>query len=265
MQSLTRRVTKLKSNAFEAIILAAGQGKRMPSNFRSEPKGLLNLGDTTPIQLAINTLIRANIKKITIVTGYLSGMYRSKFKDWPEVKLIENPHYESCGSFSSLAACKEEIENNVLILESDIIFHPKIVSDVLSTTSPNLVVVTSKSNSGDEVWARLAKGRLHSLSKDVSSSDVLGEYVGISRFSAEAFQQIMSANLCNLQNNSPRKCISQEYEIGINELALEGKVEIFWKEDLIWTEIDTEEDFLKAKTKVFPRLRPIYEDLGIPL
>ena len=65
-----------------AVILAAGIGSRLRTIISNKPKGFINIGDISLIERSIKLLKEAGIKKIYVVTGYLSHYYTSLSKNY---------------------------------------------------------------------------------------------------------------------------------------------------------------------------------------
>ena len=110
-----------------AIIMAAGIGKRMQPVTLQTPKPLVKVQGVRMIDTVIRGLHQNGITEIYIVTGYLKEQFQILEKEYPGVKLIENPYYDSCNNISSLYMAREHIEN-VIILDGDqMIYNPDIL------------------------------------------------------------------------------------------------------------------------------------------
>ena len=97
-----------------AIILAAGVGKRMiPININI-PKGLVIVKDEPLIERLIKQLNEKNIRNIYIVTGHLREKY-SYLEDKFNVTLINNLKYADSGNIVSLFKAKNYIDNSYII------------------------------------------------------------------------------------------------------------------------------------------------------
>jgi len=130
----------------KAVILAAGFGNRMrPLTFKTH-KTLLSVGDQTIIERIINSLISHNIKEIILVTGYqadsIRGHLDARFPDL-KVQYVHNPDYLKTNNIYSLwlAFQHADINSDFLLIESDLIYNPKIIEKILSSSYPNVALV----------------------------------------------------------------------------------------------------------------------------
>lgn len=85
-----------------AIIMAAGVGKRMRPVTLDTPKPLVRVNGARLIDTVIAGLRQNGIGEIYVVVGYRKERFQGLERDWPGVKLIENPWYDTCNNISSL-------------------------------------------------------------------------------------------------------------------------------------------------------------------
>ena len=101
-----------------AIIMAAGKGTRMRPVTLHTPKPLVKVNGKRMIDSVIEALHKNGISEIYIVVGYLKDQFEILPKEYENVKLIENPFYDTCNNISSLYVARDYIEN-AIILDGD--------------------------------------------------------------------------------------------------------------------------------------------------
>lgn len=129
----------------QALILAAGMGNRLGKYTKDNTKCMLDINGKTLILRALEALESNGIKKCVIVVGYqkqnLMNAVGTKFKSM-EICYVANDVYNKTNNIYSLFLAKDYLlEDDTLLLESDLIFEPKIIKDVLNDPEPTLAVV----------------------------------------------------------------------------------------------------------------------------
>ena len=141
-----------------AVILAAGQGKRF--NGLNKPKGFLNIYHKKLIQYSLENIRRIGIKKVIIATGYKSEYYDALCNNsielyGLEIKTVFNEKYKVSGSMYSLYNLKELINEDFILLDSDIIYDFEGFKEYVEKSSGDSLFITNASESGDEVYVEI--------------------------------------------------------------------------------------------------------------
>lgn len=135
----------------QAIILAAGMGKRLGRYTKEGTKCMVPINGKTLIEYTIESLVANNISKLVMVIGYkgnvlknfISEKFNSSNLNGMKIEYIENPVYDKTNNIYSLFLAKEELANDdTLLLESDLIFKPSIISNLIKSKDKNLAVVS---------------------------------------------------------------------------------------------------------------------------
>ena len=124
----------------QAVILAAGTGSRI-REFHALPKGFITLGDQTLIQQSIEKLQACGVQNILIVTGYAAEFYEALAKENKKINTIYNAHYQNYGSLFSLYCAKDHVKEDFLIVESDLIYDPNLIRQIMNSGKENLLVL----------------------------------------------------------------------------------------------------------------------------
>lgn len=130
----------------QALMLAAGMGKRLGRYTQNATKCMVPVNGKTLIEYCIEALLKAGIRTMIMVIGYkgevLKGFLEGKY---PEMNIawIENPVYDKTNNIYSLFLASHELEkDDTILLESDLIFDPAILSELIENPQPNLAVVS---------------------------------------------------------------------------------------------------------------------------
>ena len=135
----------------QALMLAAGMGKRLGRYTKNATKCMVPVNGKTLIEYAIEALVKNNIKKMVIVVGYKSDVLinfiHSKFNEsnlnGMKIEFIENKVYDKTNNIYSLYMAKDAFcQDDTILLESDLIFKPEIITKLIKSKDPNLAVVS---------------------------------------------------------------------------------------------------------------------------
>ena len=129
----------------QAIILAAGMGKRLKDLTHDVTKCMIKVNDATLIERMLEQLDNLNLSRIVIVVGY-QAQKLIDFIDTLNVRTpiiyVTNDIYDKTNNIYSLYLAREcLLQEDTLLLESDLIFESKILDHLLEDPYPNLALV----------------------------------------------------------------------------------------------------------------------------
>jgi 2-aminoethylphosphonate-pyruvate transaminase len=249
-----------------AIILAAGQGLRLRGVVDDRPKGLVEVAGEPLVARSIRCLRAAGIVEVTIVAGYCADQYRAGFGHVEGVSIVLNDAFASSGSMASLAigldACRDR--QDVLVLESDIIYEPRALTELLAASASTATLVSGVTGAGDEVWVDAVHGRLRAMSKDPATlGAIAGEFVGITRLSADAARAMREAFAAFVAIHGHAR---MDYETGaLVAIARAQPVDVVIVPDLQWGEIDDERQYARVSALKWSDCQPTVRPLAVRL
>jgi 2-aminoethylphosphonate-pyruvate transaminase len=235
-----------------AVIPAAGRGLRLKSVGLECPKGFLRIGELPIVEESLLRLLAAGISRIVIVTGHLAEHYAELATRYPNtIKLVHNPAFAATGSMHSLAVAQQSIEGDFLLLDSDLVYEQRALTEVLAHPAPDVLLVSPPSGSGDEVYVEADDRRLHKMSKQVSQlgGEILGEMVGISKVSCLCYKEMIA-----YARNKCGQAIQLEYEAALVGAAGNVPIHCHLAPELLWSEIDNEDHFKRASESIYPAI-----------
>ncbi|MFH1327483.1 MAG: phosphocholine cytidylyltransferase family protein [Candidatus Bathyarchaeota archaeon] len=239
----------------KAIILAAGVGKRLYPLTRKMPKCMLKINKETLIEQYFYSFSKCGINEVVLVVGHLNRIIKEtldkKFKG-VKIKYIYNKYYEVYGSaYSFWLTRKEFIESPIILLDSDVLFHPKILEKLVKSKHENcLIVDRSFVDTGEEVKVSVEGKTVKKLGKEtVRSSNCVGENVGFYKFSENKYTVIRE-----IMKFIKDYAFNFEYEDAINLSLDKLKMQYIPTKGLPWIEIDSPEDLHRAREDIYPKI-----------
>lgn len=148
----------------QAIILAAGMGRRLGDLTKGHTKCMVEVNGQTLIDRAIHQLSKLNLKRLVLVVGYkgkeLKEYIGNRYDDILKIEYIENPIYDRTNNIYSLALAKDILcEDDSLLLESDLIFEDSMLEMLVSHPDPNLALVAKYETWMDGTMVRIDQDR----------------------------------------------------------------------------------------------------------
>lgn len=148
----------------QAIILAAGMGRRLGDLTRGHTKCMVEVNGQTLIDRAIHQLSKLNLTRLVLVVGYkgmeLKEYIGNRYDDILKIEYIENPIYDRTNNIYSLALAKDILcEDDSLLLESDLIFEDSMLEMLVNHPDPNLALVAKYETWMDGTMVRLDSER----------------------------------------------------------------------------------------------------------
>lgn len=235
----------------KALILAAGDGGRLGNLTRNKPKALVRLLGVPLIERVILTAKQAGISRFLIVCGYCGDKLKSFLGNGKRlgvaIDYVENGDWEK-GNGSSACSARHLITKNFVLLMSDHIFDPRILSSLMSyeTQSSIVLAVERKKPSHEDGKVLEKNGKIIAIGKHVEPSNCVD--TGIFLCTPGLFDYIPIADS------------KIEFSDCVNNAAQHGDAEIFdihhvksyssgMRKEISpwWVDVDTERDLQTAE------------------
>tara|TARA_B100001964_G_scaffold244411_1_gene325799 strand:- start:1668 stop:2417 length:750 start_codon:yes stop_codon:yes gene_type:complete len=126
--------TDYKENISTALLLAAGTGSRLRPITNNIPKCLARVNETPILEHLVECLHQHNFRRLVVVVGYLEQSIRDlldKIAGSLTVEYIVSDQYETTNNIYSLWLAREIIQEPVVLIESDLIFTPPLLQEML--------------------------------------------------------------------------------------------------------------------------------------
>ena len=129
----------------QAIILAAGMGKRLGEYTQNNTKCMVEVNGVKLIDRVFKQLATLPISRVVMVIGYEGEKLRNYLVDEKEglrIDYVENSVYNKTNNIYSLWLAKEQLqEDDTLLIESDLIFDDQMLPLICNHPEPNLALV----------------------------------------------------------------------------------------------------------------------------
>lgn len=129
----------------QAIILAAGMGRRLGELTGDNTKCMLKVNGVRLIDRALDCLSKIGLSRIILVVGYKGDNvkeYVGNSYKGVDIVYVDNPIYDKTNNIYSLYLAKDWLlKEDTLLLESDLIYEPAVVERIVSNPYPNLALV----------------------------------------------------------------------------------------------------------------------------
>jgi choline kinase len=231
-----------------AIILDAGEGKRLRPLTKNLPKCLIKIGSKTILEHQLSRLVDCGIAEVILVVGYQSSMILRKLEQEPfdlKMKYVTNPVYHKTNTVYSLWLARGWMDKDFLYLNGDVFFHEEVLRRLIAAEHRTcLAVETRREVATEEVKVELTEEIVKSIGKEMDPSVADGEFVGIAKFSKET--NIMFRR--RLDEVVREGKLNAFFELAVHRMLDECSVYAIDVSDLPCIEIDTHIDLEEARS-----------------
>ena len=236
----------------KAIILSAGQGKRLLPLTKKTPKAALPVGSRTVLEWQLQELAKCKIHEVVVVTGFGADQIDSIIDNQKSIaaRPLYNPFYSQSDNLGTCWIARHEMTAPFMIINGDTIFESAIVEKLLASDPENpvnLVTDCKDLYDDDDMKVILDEGIVKNVSKTLDRARVDGESIGMMSFNHEGASTFVSELDSMMRSSSG---LSQWYLSAIVSVAQSRKVFACPIDGLEWCEIDSIDDLKSAAKKI---------------
>ena len=234
----------------KAIILSAGQGRRLLPLTERAPKCMLPVRAKPLIGWQIDALFQSGIDDVTVVIGFgaeaveagLAARYGPR-----RVRTLYNPFFALTDNLVSCWVARTEMEKEFLLLNGDTLFAPGVLARLLAAPEhPITLAVSSKERYDEDDMKVIRDGeRLLQVGKKLPLDRVDAESIGMMTFRGDGPRLFRDA--IDRALRTP-EALKQWYLSLIDTLARTGVVYTQAIPANGWTEVDSPADLERAAT-----------------
>ena len=185
----------------QAIILAAGMGRRLGEYTRNNTKCMVEVNGQKLIDRLLLQLQKLNLSRIIIVVGYKGKELQAHVQASPfpsqgeEIDFVENPVYDKTNNIYSLSLVKEQLaQDDTLLIESDLILSDRLLPMLVEAPEQNVALVAKYESWMDGTMVSIDDDRniVNFITKDAFNYNDTDKYyktVNVYKFSREFAQQ----------------------------------------------------------------------------
>lgn len=232
------------------VVLAAGQGQRLRPDTDDLPKTLLPVdGDTTILDIALRNLATAGVTDTAIVVGYAAHAIEARLADLRDrykmhVRLIHNDRVDWNNAYS-LWHAREFYTEGALLVNGDTVHPGSVEKTLLAAPDDGIMLATDavKTLTDEGMKVQTTPDNVVTLiTKQMPVESAYGEYIGVSRISADIAPALTDALERTWRDNP-----DLYYEDAFQLLADEGHVHAVSIGATEWVEVDDHADLAVAR------------------
>ena len=244
-------MNKISETSTKAVILSAGQGRRLLPLTENSPKCLLPVSGKTIIEWQIDALLAAGIEEISVVTGFQTGLVEAllqqRYSDHKQIRTLFNPFFEVADNLASCWIARSVMDCDFLLLNGDTVFDVSLLTQVLESESTpiTLSIDYKKVYDADDMKVQLdEKGLVKHVNKTLSEDQIDAESIGLIYFRSNG--PILFRDAVEDALRYPTELKSWYLTI-IDALAGKHLVNVCAISGHRWCEIDYSSDLTKAQ------------------
>lgn len=232
----------------KAIILAAGLGSRLGEKAKGRPKALQEVGGRALIEHQLDALSAEGVGPVTVVVGHAEDQIRAVLGE--SVEYVVNARPDETNSLYSLWLAREWLEGDVLILNSDLLFHPDILKRLLKQPGSALAFDSGSHGGAEQTKVGLSGKRVTDLGKDFPETGARGENLGLIKLDSSGTAALRMRAEAIIANGGERTWVTEAVRSVLAEVDVTGVN----MAGLPWVEIDFPYDLDTARRQVWPEI-----------
>ncbi|MCA9321293.1 MAG: phosphocholine cytidylyltransferase family protein [Planctomycetes bacterium] len=234
----------------KAVILSAGQGKRLLPLTETTPKCALEVAGRPIVQWQVDTLLEAGIKDVMVVVGHGAEKVEALMKPYgARVRCLYNPFHAVSDNLASCWVARNEMDGDFILLNGDTLFEVSVVRRLLEAERAINVTIDRKPiYDADDMKVHVQGDRLMNIGKTLSPEKSDAEAIGMILFrrpGALAFREALDRAM-----RRPDGLKHWYLKVVDAMAAADDVVGVCSIEGMRWAEVDTRDDLANASVAV---------------
>ena len=239
----------------KALILGAGQGKRLLPLTENTPKALVNIGGKSLFEWQLDGLVECGVSEIVFVAGFqIEAVHREAEKlarkySQINLRVINNPFHSIADNLATCWTARAEMKDEFLLLNSDTLFSAPVLRKLLASTTADVTLAVDHKDryDSDDMKVELDGSRLVDVGKTLEDERVGGESIGMLLFRDDGPGKFVAALESAMENEAALKhwflsvIAAMARSIAVQTASING---------LDWCEIDFPHDIGIARKMI---------------
>ena len=125
----------------KAVILAAGEGRRLRPFTETMPKVMLPVSNKPVLEYVFDAVKNSGINEVIIVVGYKKEVIMEYFKDYSDVGIRYVVQDKQLGTAHALLQAKNHINGTFIVLSGDNIIDQNSISNLINDKSEHSILI----------------------------------------------------------------------------------------------------------------------------
>ena len=130
----------------KAVILAAGEGKRLRPFTETMPKVMLPVANKPILEYVFDACQQSGIEEVIVVVGYKKEVIMEYFKDYEGINITYVVQENQLGTAHALLKVKDHIKDSFIVLAGDNIIDQGSISNLLNDNSEHTILIKEHSH-----------------------------------------------------------------------------------------------------------------------
>lgn len=236
----------------KAVILSAGQGKRLLPLTEELPKCLLPLGlRHTLLSWQLSQLADAGVAEAVVVTGFEADRVESELarQAYLPARSLYNPFYELSDNLGSVWCALGEFDADTILLNGDTLFASRVPARLMAAPPAPITMTISRKPryDADDMKVRLDGTAVQAVGKSLDVDSIQAESIGMTLLRGEGVETFRSAVARWMRRSDARRLW---YLSVLDALARETRVSSCTAAQDEWCEVDFPADVPHARRAI---------------
>jgi glucose-1-phosphate thymidylyltransferase len=217
----------------KAVILAAGEGKRLRPFTETMPKVMLPVANKPLLEYVLDAVRKSGIDEVIVVVGYKKEVIMEYFKEYKDIKITYVTQDRQLGTAHALLQAKQHIKDSFIVLAGDNIIDSDSIVTLMKDKSDYSLLIKEHPHPSKYGVVFVEQ---HSIRRIVEKpKEDVGKYIstGIYKLPASVFKDI---ERCSLEGIHALSSVIQfiiDKGIHINTILAKAWMDVVYPWDLI--------------------------------